>query len=48
MYRQLSFEQFCKEEWKRHAQHIIEFTIWVNKYLDELEDGWLAYHDGSF
>lgn len=34
------FEKFCRGEYRRHPQHIIDYDVWKEKYMDELEEAW--------
>lgn len=44
----ISFEAFCKQEYRTHQQNCIAFDLWLLKYADELEPAYLALTKGTF
>jgi hypothetical protein len=44
-----TFENFCKEEYNRHAHRSTHpYLLWLNKYIEELEEGYKVIIEGTF
>jgi hypothetical protein len=45
----MTFDQFCRKEYLNHQHRSTHpYHYWVDKYMDELEDGYKAFTEGTF